>query len=99
LIFSLNKPFHFEKSPEARPEQHEMHFYKYLTSVEGVNQRREKLESEVKSEPLAFVTNAVSEIFISAAIFCLRLSEMSSSSKQTAAGFPVKGELVKASTV
>ena len=44
-------------------------------------------------------TQQVSEIFISVAICCFFSSERSSSSRQTAAGLPLKGCLVKASTV
>lgn len=48
--------------------------------------------------PSANSTNAVSDKFISAAIFCLRVSFKSASSKHTAAGFPENGLSVKAST-
>lgn len=46
----------------------------------------------------AISTNAVSDKFISAAICCLTASSKAISSKQTAAGFPEKAVLVKAST-
>jgi hypothetical protein len=68
------------------------------TSVFGVNQRRENARSSAMGFRPRFKRKAVSDKFISVAIDCRTLSLRLSSIRQTAAGLPAKGFLVKAST-